>query len=171
MVATRIRDTAFKRVLSRLPDGSQVKISGPFGKMALPEIADQTFVFLVGGIGITPFRSIILDAAARESAHRILLFYANRGLKDAAFIEELIRLEKEQTAYRLISTVTGEADLFWQGERGRIDRGMIERYVDDLRSAVYFVAGPAPMVDGLAKSLEEAGVSSERVHAEKFAGY
>jgi len=63
MVATRLRDTAFKRELQRMPLGSTVRMEGPFGKLVLH--ADQTrpAVFLAGGIGITPFRSMVVQAA------------------------------------------------------------------------------------------------------------
>ncbi len=79
MVATRMRDTAFKRVLKTMPVGTAVKIEGPFGDLTLPNNASRTTVFLAGGIGITPFRSISVRAANERLPHRIFLFYSNRG--------------------------------------------------------------------------------------------
>src|ERR1700674_134692 len=88
VVATRIRDTAFKRVFRTLSLGSEVRISGPFGSFTLHTDASRPAVFLVGGIGITPFRSIILQAAKDKLAHKLYLFYSNRRPEDAAFLDE-----------------------------------------------------------------------------------
>src|SRR5437016_3848230 len=76
MVATRMRDTAFKRVLKTMPLGSAVKIEGPFGDLRLPNSASRAVVFLAGGIGITPFRSMLVWAAKEKLPHRIFLFYS-----------------------------------------------------------------------------------------------
>ena len=68
MVTTRIRNTAFKRVLKTLPIGTTVRIDGPFGDLTLPHNTGRALVFLAGGIGITPFRSMLIWAARREAA-------------------------------------------------------------------------------------------------------
>src|ERR1035438_2786549 len=78
MVATRMRDTAFKRVLRTMPLGTAVKIEGPSGDLTLPDSFTRASVFLAGGIGITPFRSMICLAAAERLPHQIFLFYSNR---------------------------------------------------------------------------------------------
>src|ERR1017187_9449 len=78
MVATRMRDTAFKRVLKTMPLGTAVKIDGPSGDLTLPDSFTRAAVFLAGGIGITPFRSMICLAAAERLPHQIFLFYSNR---------------------------------------------------------------------------------------------
>jgi ferredoxin-NADP reductase len=78
MVATRLRDTAFKRVLRSVPLGTGVKIEGPFGNLRLHNDTSRAAVILTGGIGITPFRSILLHAAKEKLPHRIFLFYSNR---------------------------------------------------------------------------------------------
>src|ERR1700681_1360292 len=70
MVATRMRNTAFKRVLNAMPLGSAVKIEGPSGSLTLHDNVKRTAVFLAGGIGITPFRSIVLRAAKEKLPHR-----------------------------------------------------------------------------------------------------
>ncbi|HYM09410.1 MAG TPA: FAD-dependent oxidoreductase, partial [Bryobacterales bacterium] len=89
LVATRLRDTAFKRVLPTLPLGTQVKIEGPFGNLTLHNNVARPAVILAGGIGITPFRSMVVRAAQEKLAHRIFLFYSNRRPEDAAFLDEL----------------------------------------------------------------------------------
>src|ERR1700720_2521382 len=103
MVATRMRDTAFKRELERMPLGSAVKIEGPSGDLTLHNDAKRTAVFLAGGIGITPFRSMVFRAATEKLPHRIFLFYSNRRPEDAPFLDELEALEKENLNYKLIA--------------------------------------------------------------------
>src|SRR5262245_4599046 len=105
-VATRMRDTAFKRVFRTLTLRSEVRISGPFGSFTLHTDASRPAVFLVGGIGITPFRSIILDAAHNKLAHQLYLFYSNRRPEDAAFLEELRLAEQHNPNYKFVGTMT-----------------------------------------------------------------
>src|ERR1041384_1039259 len=88
MIATRISDTAFKRVLKSMPRGSEIEIKGPYGRMTLHEDVNRPAVFLTGGIGITPFRSIAVEAAKNAGDHRVHLFYSNRRPEDAAFLDE-----------------------------------------------------------------------------------
>ena len=94
MVATRMRDSAFKRVLKSAAAGTPVRIEGPNGLMVLHEDAARPAVFLAGGIGVTPFLSMARHAAKEKRPHQILLFYSNRRPEDAAFLEELERLEQ-----------------------------------------------------------------------------
>jgi ferredoxin-NADP reductase len=82
IVASRMRDTAFKRVLQTMPFGTLVTIEGPFGNLTLHHNAARAAVILAGGIGITPFRSILIDAARRRLPQRI--FVLSRHAKDAA---------------------------------------------------------------------------------------
>ena len=78
MVATRMRDTAFKCASKVMPVGAAVQIEGPTGVLTLHSDAARAAVFLCGGIGITPFRSIAFGAAKEHLPHRIFLFYSNR---------------------------------------------------------------------------------------------
>ena len=105
-VTTRLRDTAFKRVLKTMPLETEVKIEGPFGDLRLQNNAKRAAVFLAGGIGVTPFRSILLDSANRKLPHHIFLFFSNRRPEDAAFLDELQSLEKRNANYKFIVTMT-----------------------------------------------------------------
>jgi len=106
MVATRMRDTAFKRVLNTMPLSSAVKIEGPSGSLTLHNNVKRTAVFLAGGIGITPFRSVVFRAAKEKLPHRIFLFYSKRRPEDAPFLDELQALERENPNYKLIASMT-----------------------------------------------------------------
>jgi len=170
MMATRIRDTAFKRVLTAMPEGAEVAINGPVGKLTLPEDQSRPAVFLAGGIGITPFRSMILEATLSNSDQQIFLFYSNRRIADAPFFDELSEIEKRNARYKFIPTFTG-VDQGWRGETGHINRDMIARHGPDLREPIYYIAGPAAMTDALKNMLEEAGITGDNIRSEKFTGY
>ena len=173
MIATRMRDTAFKRVIKSMPLGSELQMRGPYGRMTLHEDSTRPAVFLTGGIGITPFRSIALDAARTGLPHRLYLFYSNRRPEDAAFLEELAHLEATNPNYRFITTMTSAAETKppWTGETGYINADMLARFIDDLKAPVYYVAGPQGLVNAMRRTLADAGVSEQDIQAEEFAGY
>jgi len=174
MVATRVRNSAFKRVLKSLPGGSEVRVEGPSGSFTLHNNATRPAVILAGGIGITPFRSMVFDAAQRRLPHRIFLFYSNRRPEDAAFLEELDALQQENPSYRLIATMTEmqSSRRSWKGETGLISPGMLARHLTDrAANAIYYVAGPPSMVNGLRTMLTDSGVDTDDIRSEEFSGY
>ena len=173
MVATRMRDTAFKRVLKTMPPGSAVKIEGPSGSLTLHNNVARTAVFLAGGIGITPFRSIVFRAAKEKLGHRIFLFYSNRRPEDAPFLDELQALEQENPNYKLVASMTEAAKSHqsWHGEVGRIDREMLARHLKDAASPIYYIAGPPAMVKGLHTMINQAGIDDDDIRTEEFDGY
>lgn len=173
MVATRMRDTAFKRVLKTMPIGNVVKIEGPSGDLVLQDDSTRTAVLLAGGIGITPFRSIVHWAAREKLPHRIVLFYSNRRPEDAPFLAELQRLESDNLKYKLIASMTEmkKSHRPWNGEIGFINQEMLGRYLEDTASPIYYIAGPPGMVKGLQEMLSKAGLNDEDIRAEEFSGY
>lgn len=167
VVATRMRDTAFKRVLKVAPLGARVRIEGPGGVMMLHEDAARPAVFLAGGIGITPFLAMARDAAHRRLPHRISLFYGNRRPQDAAYLRELSEMENPQ--YRLIAAMSEAKD--WSGEKGFIDRAMLQRHLPALKGPVYYFAGPPAMAMAMQQMLSGAGVPEDDMRSEEFYGY
>ena len=173
MVATRLRDTAFKRVLRSVPLGTQVRIEGPFGNLKLHNDKSRAAVVLTGGIGITPFRSILLHAAKEKLPHRIFVFYGNRRPEDAAFLNELQELEKRNPNYKMVACMSEaeKSQRSWSGERGLINRPLLGRYLKGLRSPVYYITGPPAMVKAMHTMLSDAGVDDDNIRIEEFAGY
>lgn len=173
MVTTRLRDTAFKRSLKSVPLGTQVKIEGPFGNLTLHNNTARPCVLVAGGIGITPFRSILVRAAIEKLAHRIFLFYSNHRPEDAAFLDELEALQKRNPNFHMIATMTDmdKSHRPWQGETGLIDQAMISRYLKGVENAIYYIAGPPGMVKGLHSVLNSSGVDDDDIRTEEFAGY
>jgi len=173
MVATRMRDTAFKRVLKTMAIGTAIKIEGPSGNLILQNGVTRTVVFLAGGIGITPFRSIVHWAAKERLPNRIVLFYSNRRPEDAPFLAELQSVEKDNPRYKLIASMTEmeKSHRPWNGETGLIDQEMLGRYLKGAASPIYYIAGPPAMVKGLHEMLNKAGMNDDDIRAEEFVGY
>ncbi len=173
MITTRLRDTAFKRALQRVPLGTPVKIEGPFGDLRLHHAA-RPAVLLAGGIGITPFRSILVETIRGGSLpYPVVLFHANRRPEDAAFADELRELERMDPRLTFVPTMTAAPDptQAWNGERGRIDAAMLRRYLGGLADQIFYVAGPPGMVQALRATLVASGVDEDDIRTEEFTGY
>jgi ferredoxin-NADP reductase len=173
MIATRMRDSTFKRVLGSAPAGTPLRIDGPNGEMVLHDDSARPAVFLAGGIGITPFLSIARHAARERLPHSIYLFYSNRRPEDAAFLAELQGMEKVNPNYHLIATMA-EAEKSaraWAGETGFIRRDMLERHLPDTASPVYYFAGPPAMTAAMQEMLQGIGIVEDAMRYEEFYGY
>lgn len=173
MIATRLRDTAFKRTLSKMDEGTIVKIEGPFGSFHLHSDESRPAVALIGGIGITPIRSIFTESAEQKKPHELFLFYSNRRPEDAAFFREFVALTETNDHFHFIPTMTkmeGSAKQ-WAGEQGYINESMIKKYVDISKKPVYYISGPIAMVVAMRKILEAMGVSDDDIKTEEFTGY
>lgn len=175
--AMRMSDSAFKRVLSKMEDGEkvliQILLDSPHGSFVIHSDASKPAVFVIGGIGIVPAFSMIKDAIERKLPHRIFLFYSNRRPEEAPYLEELKKLAKQNPAFKLIATVTKpeKSAKLWQGETGLINRAMLNKYLDDLQSPIYYIAGLTAMVRAMKKLLDESGVNDDNIHAEEFSGF
>lgn len=173
VVATRMRDSAFKNALSRMPVGAPAEIDGPFGSLTLHNKLARPAVFIAGGIGITPFMSMLRHAAAGSRQQRLVLLYSNRRPEDSAFLAELQRMEGENRNFRLVATMTQmeESRLPWMGETGKVDGAFLKRIAAELADPVYYVVGPPAMVGALRDTLEGAGVDDDDIRSEEFYGY
>lgn len=172
-VATRMRDTAFKRSLREMAAGAEIELDGPHGSFTLHNDASKAAVFLSGGIGITPFYSIAKDAAERQLPHKITLFYSNRRPEDAAFLQQISELPKANPNFTFVPTMTemDKSSQHWDGETGIINKDMIQKYIANLAEAIFYIAGPPGMVEAMRKLLNEAGVNDDYIRTEEFAGY
>ena len=173
LFATRMRDTAFKRFLRSATVDAQVKIEGPMGSFTLHNNAAKPAVFLAGGIGITPFSSIVRHAATARLPHRLYLFYSNRRPEDAPFMDVLHQSEKENANYRFIPSMSQmqKSAQQWSGETGFINREMLARHLETLQGPIYYIAGPPAMVTAMRQMLSAAGVDEDDIRTEEFAGY
>ncbi len=173
MVTTRLRETAFKRQLPDLPLGTEIRIEGPSGSFTLHNNPARAAVFLVGGIGITPVRSILLHAAHDKLPQRIIVFYSNNCPEEAAFLEELTDLQGENPNYTLIPTMTDmtRSERSWDGETDLIGPELLKKHGSGLPSPIYYVVGPPGMVAGVNKMLVQTGIDDDDIRSEDFGGY
>jgi ferredoxin-NADP reductase len=170
MITTRLSEqgSTFKRALSSLASGSVVEAVGPFGRFVYPPDHPPA-LFIAGGIGITPFRSILVDLATRLEDPDVVLLYANRTA-DIPFRAHLDDLAATRPGLNVHYTVTRPSS-GWHGQLGRIDRAFIESTVPDLGRRIAYVSGPRPMVEAIVSALTELGADLTRIKQEVFPGY
>ena len=168
-LATRLRDSAFKRTLAELEVGDEVEVEEPKGSFLLPEDTSAAYVFVAGGIGITVFRSMLRYIADDRLPYRVTLVYSNRDSESAAFLDELEELEQRIEGLQVVLTMTEEKG--WEGESRRIDAAMLRDHVGELGDKQFLVAGPPAMTDAVVDALQAAGVPEASVLAGKFSGY
>jgi len=173
MIATRMRDTAFKRSLKRVVLGTPLKLASPTGSFTLHKNSTKPAVFLAGGIGITPFFSIVKQADHDRLRQELYLFYSNHRPEDAPFLETLEELEKNNPNFCFVPTMTkmSHSTRKWQGEIGLIDGPLLSKYLTTLRGPIYYIAGPPAMVMDLRKMLVASGIDEDDIRMEEFAGY
>ncbi len=168
-MATRIRDSAFKRSLFEIPVGTEVEIGIIGGSFILHDDKSRPITFITGGIGITPFISMLRYVSEENLDYKITLLYSNRDRESTAFLEELENMAKNNPKFKLILTMTDDSE--WQGEKRRIDGQFIEEYISEPKSCFYLIAGPPAMVKEMNDILSEVGVKEEDIRAEDFSGY
>lgn len=132
--ATRLRDSEYKRALGALQPGAALSIEGPSGSMTLHSDGTRPAVFIAGGIGITPFMSMLRHAAHERAARIFILLYSNRTPDDAAFLAELRDFERLLPSFRLIPTMTNVNPAAWHGPAGKIDARLLGDIARPLRS-------------------------------------
>lgn len=169
-LCTRLRDSAFKRSLAELELGTEVEVEPPKGSFVLPDDTTSRHVWIAGGIGITPFRSMLRFVADEGLPHRVTLVYSNRDRESAPLLDEIRELADANPNVELVLTMTDDAG--WDGESRRVDADFLrDRLGGRLDDADYMVAGPPGMAKGVTASLVEAGVDEERIATDSFSGY
>src|SRR3990167_7938920 len=168
-IATRLRDSDFKNSLQKLAIGAQIELGPISGSFILPQDISKPLVFIAGGIGITPYISMLRYVTEQKLPYKITLLYSNRDQSSAVYIEELQNFKFQISNFKLILTMT--EDPAWPGEKRKIDAGFIKEYFPALNENLYFVVGPPPMVEAVQKALLEAGVGIENITIENFTGY
>lgn len=173
MIATRMRNTAFKRVLRDLPLGTDLLLDGPEGEMVLDAAEQRPLALLAGGIGITPFLAMARHALETGLKRPIYLFYANRSPEDSAFLDELSEMGGVNPNFHLIATMSNTANTAtpWRGETGYINPAMLARHLPDLLAPIYCFAGPPAMTLAMGEMLDTMGVAAADMHFEAFDGY
>ena len=182
MLSTRIRDSPYKKRLSTLEIGTTVKVRGPEGQFILHEDYSKSAIFLSGGIGVTPFRSMIKYATDKQLPLKIIMFDSNRNSNNILFKQEFDEWANINKNLKIIYTISEEnqdehhssATNEWKGEFGRIDKAMILKYVDDktLKNSIIYICGPPSMLKSMQSLIQqELEIPKERIMIEEFTGY
>lgn len=188
MFSTRIRDSPYKKRLLTLEKGAKVKFRGPEGQFVLHQDYSKYTVFLSGGIGVTPFRSMIKYATDMQLPVPIIMFDSNRDRDNILFKKEFDDWASINKNLKIIYTISEEKEEQhneqsppplstandWKGEYGRIDKAMILKYADInvLNNSIFYICGPPNMLKSMQSLLQEdLKIPKEKIKIEEFTGY
>lgn len=171
--ATRLRDSVFKRALRELAVGAMVGLEGPFGSLTMHRDPARAALFIAGGIGVTPFMSMLRQAVRHDAPRQLVLLYSNHRPEDAAWLTELQELERQMPTFCLRPVMTAKdlPEETWSGPRGRIDAALIRRMSAGMSHPICYVVGSPNMVASMRHALNEVGVEDEDIRSEEFFGY
>lgn len=177
-VTTRIRESSgFKLTLNELPIGALIEGEGPDGEFILDESEKGPHIFLAGGIGITPFRSMAKYVADKDLDIPINLIYSNSIPEEIAFREELEKLSQESPVFQMTITVSKpeESREKWFGQTGRINDKLISELIGNWRLKIgelnWWISGPEAFVLAMKNVLESLAIPSGKIRSEEFEGY
>jgi predicted ferric reductase len=152
---------------------SQTKVSDvgyldmPYGVFSFLNSTGQDFVFIAGGIGITPFISMLRYMRDRALRNPVLLLWANRTEGEILFRQELEKPAGEWPSLRIVHVLSRQDS--WHGEKGHIDGEMLRKYVKDFERPHFFICGPPLMMKDVERTLRGFGVPGKRIQMERFA--
>ena len=164
--------SSYKNHLSALPVGGQIIASGQAGEFVLPDNKGQPLVFIAGGIGVTPFRSMIKYLTDIKEGRNITLLYSNRTVADIAY-KEIFDQAEVLLGIKTIYYVT-EANEILSGDnmqKGFITGETIKRDVPDYISRKFYISGPHSMVSMFEKILTDIGVPKKNITTDFFPGF
>ncbi|MGB8645158.1 MAG: RnfABCDGE type electron transport complex subunit D [Anaerolineae bacterium] len=165
------KSSAFKQALLAMPTNAEITATQLAGDFTLPGNPHQKLVFVAGGIGITPFRSMLHYLLDTRQTRPITVLYTNKTVNDIVYVDVLERAQRE-LGIRTVYTVTDAAQLpsSWRGKVGRITPQMIKAEVPDYRQCIFYVSGPQSMVDSVKAILEQLHVPEGQIKTDYFAG-
>jgi len=166
------KGSSFKKALLTLDSKTPVVGTGVSGDFTLPTDPNQKFVFIAGGIGITPFRSMIKYLIDTNQSRPIVLLYSNKTADEIVYTDVFNQAQSAlgiKTVYALTDTANVPAN--WRGSVGRIDAEMIAREVPDFKERTFYLSGPHAMVTGYEETLKGMGVAATHIKTDFFPGF
>ena len=161
-ITTRIvtdRPSSFKQALAALKQGEEIEVDEPEGDFTLENL-NRNYIFVAGGIGVTPFRSIIKEVASKGNVPNIIILYANRD-DQVIFKQELEDISKTNPKLKIEYIFSPE----------KIDKERLQKTIELMDNPIVYVSGPEPMVEAFEKDLQEIGLSKENIKTDFFPGY
>lgn len=174
LISTRIRDTPYKKKLASIEIGTEIQAWGPQGEFVLHGDHSKPAVFLSGGIGVTPFRSMIKYVTDKHLSISIAMFDSNRNEKNILYKNEFDKWAAENKNLKIVYAVTEEAASSWDGEKGRISKEMLQRHINAhvINNSIFYVCGPPGMLKAMHDLLQkDLQIPKERIKIEEFTGY
>lgn len=157
----------FTRSVGTLAPGTRAHVDGPYGVLSIDRFEGPGFVFIAGGVGITPIISMLRTMAEREDLRPAILVYANGEWDSVTFREQLDELTRA-LSLRVVHVLERPPD-GWTGEVGYVTAELLRRHLpSQYRRFQYFVCGPVPMIAAVERALHAIAVPGERVHSERF---
>lgn len=172
-LALRVQEpvSAFKKELLARGIGEHVYASHLSGDFTLPPHKNQKMVFIAGGIGITPFRSMIAEMVDTHDNRDVILIYAGRSVRDIVYTDVF---EKAHREINVKTTYVVESDErvpeHWNGYRGRITDTVIHNTVADYSERIFYISGSHAFVSQMRKILSAMGVPRSRIKTDYFPG-
>ena len=170
MFTTRMRGSGFKETLRNAPLGYEVSIGVPAGLFVIPEDNTRSHVFIAGGIGVTPYRSILRHAVDTKTPMNALMLYFNHSSADIVFRQELEDIARQVTTFSLVH-VLSEPEPGWAGERGKLNEVLLRKWVPNLDQRLFWISGPPSMVMAYKALIKQTGVPDESIRTDHFTGY
>lgn len=148
--------------------GDMVYVEGPFGQFTY-DTSNRPLVFIAGGIGITPLRSMITELTTHPGNRPITLLYANKRESDISFRDEFEVLAKNHSQrFQVVHVLSRAEATSWSGETGHVTAALINKYVKNPIAADYYICGPVPMMQTVIHELRSLGVPRQQIHFELF---
>ena len=146
--------------------GDKAFIDAPYGVFSYLNYNSDELVFIAGGIGITPFMSMLRYIGDQQPDIKVTLFWANKSEKNLCFQDELELMQEKIPSFTPVLVMSGQKD--WSGEQGRVNGKLIQKYVSDLKGKDFFVCGPPPMSKAVRLELEKLKIPRDKIHFELF---
>ena len=171
-ITTKLTGSAFKQEFDKLKKGDTASMVGPLGSFTFNE-NDRNSCFFVGGIGITPFRSMLEYIAGKKIPVNVVVFYSNKTPEDIAFREELESIAKQNKNIKIIHAITRpeQSKTPWKGLTGHVNAEIVKQNIPGWQNRTYYICGPPGFVEAVEKTLSEIGIPKEKTKLEKFTGY
>jgi ferredoxin-NADP reductase len=161
--------SAFKQQLLEMKPGDEMFVSHLAGEFVLPKNTQQKLVWIAGGIGVTPFRSMMRELAAKNEKRDVHLFYCANTETDFAYQKELEQLSEKIGS--TISYVVAKPIGAWAGKCGYITKELIEAEVPDYMSRLFYFSGPPMMVENYVHLVRSMGVPKKQIRTDYFPGF
>ncbi|HEX6162786.1 MAG TPA: FAD-binding oxidoreductase [Vicinamibacterales bacterium] len=165
-VLVQIDSGALDPHLELAAPGTPVDLEGPFGSFGLPSGNDRPMLFIAGGTGIAPLRSMLIEHLSRPTTQPVSLIYSARSIEEFAFRAELTALEAAKRI-TLYFTITREERTDWTGRRGRISAELLNEALP-AADAICLLCGPPQLVSDASVLLAKLGVREDRILTERY---